>query len=555
MHQCPPPAGLPNSALDAPRPEQPYPLLPTAVDPDSEQFRANREANLAALARVEAALAASRAGGGEKYAARHLAKGKLLPRQRVELLLDRDSYLLELCPLAGHQVSGHTPGASIIAGIGLVSGVECLITANDSTVKGGAVSEYGVAKTLRLAEIAAENRLPSISMTESAGADLPNQHKIFVPGGRSFRDLTRRSADRIPTVCLVFGSSTAGGAYVPGMSDYVVMVRRQAQVYLAGPPLVKMATGEETDHEELGGAEMHSRISGVSDFLAEDETDAIRLGREIMAHLGWRKAGPPPSRPVEPPLRDPEELLGIASADVRVPFGSREVIARIVDGSRFSEFKPLYGPTLVCGWAHVHGYPVGILANDGALFSDSAAKGAQFIQLCNQIDVPLLFLQNITGFMVGRAVEQEGIIKHGAKLINAVSNSTVPAITIMIGASYGAGNYAMSGRAYRPRFLFSWPNHRIAVMGGAQLGGVLEIIQRQAAHSRGEQVDEQRLQLGKAMLEKQIDTESDPLFATARVWDDGIIDPRQTRTVVGISLSAAHSAPVRGTTSWGVFRH
>ncbi len=550
-----PASGPAKWALGAPRPEQAYPLLPTAVDPGSDQFRANREANLAALARVETVLAAARAGGGEKYAARHLAKGKLLPRQRVELLLDRDSYFLELCPLAGHQVSGHTPGASIIAGIGLVSGVECLITANDSTVKGGAVSEYGVAKTLRLAEIAAENRLPSISMTESAGADLPNQHKIFVPGGRSFRDLTRRSADRIPTVCLVFGSSTAGGAYVPGMSDYVVMVRRQAQVYLAGPPLVKMATGEETDHEELGGAEMHSRISGVSDFLAEDEPDAIRMGREIVAHLGWRKAGPPPSRPVEPPLRDPEELLGIASADVRVPFGSREVIARIVDGSRFSEFKPLYGPTLVCGWAHVHGYPVGILANDGALFSESAAKGAQFIQLCNQIDVPLLFLQNITGFMVGRAVEQEGIIKHGAKLINAVSNSTVPAITIMTGASYGAGNYAMSGRAYRPRFLFSWPNHRIAVMGGVQLGGVLEIIQRQAAHSRGEQVDEQRLQLGKAMLEKQIDTESDPLFATARVWDDGIIDPRQTRTVVGIALSAAHSAPVRGTTSWGVFRH
>ncbi len=316
-----------------------------------------------------------------------------------------------------------------------------------------------------------------------------------------------------------------------------------------------MATGEETDHEELGGAEMHSRLSGVSDFLAEDETDAIRLGREIMAHLGWRKAGLPPSRPVAPPLRDPEELLGIASSDVRVPFSSREVIARIVDGSRFSDFKPLYGPTLVCGWAHVHGYPVGILANDGALFSESAAKGAQFIQLCNQIDVPLLFLQNITGFMVGRAVEQEGIIKHGAKLINAVSNSTVPAITIMTGASYGAGNYAMSGRAYRPRFLFSWPNHRIAVMGGVQLGGVLEIIQRQAAQSRGEQVDEQRLQLGKAMLEKQIDSESDPLFATARVWDDGIIDPRQTRTVVGIALSAAHSAPVQGTTSWGVFRH
>jgi acyl-CoA carboxylase subunit beta len=541
--------------LVALRPEQPYSLLPTAVDPRSDEFAANRAANLAQLARIEEALAAARAGGGEKYAARHVAKGKLLPRARVELLLDRDSYFLELCPLAGYQISGHAPGASIVAGIGLVSGVECLVTANDSTVKGGAISEFGVAKSLRLAEIALENRLPSVSMTESAGADLPNQHRIFVPGGQSFRDLTRRSAERVPTVCLVFGSSTAGGAYVPGMSDYVVMVKGQAQVYLAGPPLVKMATGEETDHEELGGAEMHSRISGVSDFLADDEQDAIRLGREIVAHLGWRKAGPPPARPALPPLYDPEELLGIASAEVRVPFSSREVIARIVDGSRFAEFKPLYGPTLVCGWAHVHGYPVGILANDGALFSESAAKGAQFIQLCNQSDTPLLFLQNITGFMVGRKVEQEGIIKHGAKLINAVSNSTVPAITVMTGASYGAGNYAMNGRAYRPRFLFTWPNHRIAVMGGAQLGGVLEIIQRQAARSKGEEVDEQRLAVGKAMLAAQIDKESDPLFATARVWDDGIIDPRQTRTAVAIALSAAHSAPVRGTTAWGVFRH
>jgi acetyl-CoA carboxylase carboxyltransferase component len=339
------------------------------------------------------------------------------------------------------------------------------------------------------------------------------------------------------------------------MSDFTIMVRHRAKVFLAGPPLVKMATGEVTDHEELGGAEMHSRHSGVSDFLAEDERDALRLGREIIAHLNWRKAGPSPARPVEPPIHDADELLGIASSDVRVPFSSREVIARVVDGSRFSEFKPLYGPTLVCGWAHVHGYPVGVLGNDGALFSESAAKGAQFIQLCNQIDVPLVFLQNITGFMVGRKVEQEGIIKHGAKLINAVSNSTVPAITIMTGASYGAGNYAMSGRAYRPRFLFTWPNHRIAVMGGVQLGGVLDIIQRQAARAKGEEVDEQRLAVGKAMLEATIDRESDPLFASARVWDDGLIDPRHTRTVLGIALSAAHSAPVRGTTAWGVFRH
>src|SRR5258706_11981172 len=311
------------------------------------------------------------------------------------------------------------------------------------------------------------------------------------------------------------------------------MVNQQAQVFLAGPRMVRMATGEETNHEELGGAEMHSLTSGVSDYLAEDETDAIRLAREIVAHLGWNKAGPRPARPIEEPIYDSDELLGIASPDVRVPFDSREVIARIVDGSRFSEFKPLYGSTLICGWAHLHGYPLGILANNGILFSESAQKGAQFIELCNQSDIPLVFLQNITGFMVGRKYEQEGIIKHGAKLINAVSNSTVPAITIMTGASYGAGNYAMSGRAYAPRFLFTWPNHRIAVMGGKQLAGVLDIIQREAAAKRGEAVDEQKLGVMKMMTEQMIEKESDPYFATARLWDDGIIDPRDTRTVLG----------------------
>jgi acetyl-CoA carboxylase carboxyltransferase component len=353
----------------------------------------------------------------------------------------------------------------------------------------------------------------------------------------------------------VFGSSTAGGAYIPGMSDYVVMVEKQAQVYLAGPPLVKMATGEDTDHESLGGAEMHSRVSGVSDYLARDERDAIRLGREIMAHLNWRKGAQPIARPVEAPRYSADELLGIASHDPKVPYDAREVIARLVDGSRFSEFKPLYGSTLVCGWAHLHGFPVGILANNGILFSESAQKGAQFIQLCNQADVPLIFLQNITGFMVGQKYEQDGIIKDGAKLINAVSNSTVPAITVMIGASFGAGNYAMAGRAYAPRFLFTWPTHRIAVMGGKQLAGVLDIIQREAAAKRGETVDEQKLAFGKALVEQQIDKESDPYFATARIWDDGIIDPRDTRTVLAIALSAAYSGPVHGTTSWGVFRH
>jgi acetyl-CoA carboxylase carboxyltransferase component len=535
--------------------EQPYPVIATRVDPRDPEFRANYDVNTAAVDKLRAALAEATVGGGERYTARHKAAGKLLPRERVELLLDRDSYFLELCPLAGKDVVGHTTGAASIGGIGRVSGVECVISANESTVKGGAISEITAWKTGRLAEIAEQNRMPTIALIESAGADLPNQSKIFVPGGRMFRDLTRRSRERIPSICLVFGSSTAGGAYIPGMSDYIVMVEKQAQVYLAGPPLVKMATGEEVDHEQLGGAEMHSRISGVSDYLARDERDAIRIGREIVAHLDWKKAAAPRPRVVEPPRYDADELLGIASPDVKVPFEAREVIARIVDGSRFSEFKALYGSTLVCGWAHVQGFPVGILANNGILMPDSAQKGAQFIELCNQTDTPLLFLHNITGFMVGKKVEQEGIIKHGAKLINAVSNSTVPAITIMTGASYGAGNYAMCGRAYGPRFLFTWPNHRIAVMGSKQLAGVLDIIQREAAAKRGEAVDEQKLAVMKAMTEQTIEQESDPYFATARLWDDGIIDPRDTRAIVAIALSAAYSAPVHGTTSWGVFRH
>jgi acetyl-CoA carboxylase carboxyltransferase component len=534
---------------------QRYPVLRTKADTKSETYETNRRGNLAVLDEVEQALAKANQGGGEKYTSRHIERGRILPRQRIEMLLDRDSFFLEIASLAGHGMKGETTGSSVVGGVGLVSGVECCVVASEATVKGGAVTPISMLKSGRLAEICEQNRLPGISLIESAGADLPNQDKIFVPGGAGFRHLTRRSQQRIPTICLVFGSSTAGGAYLPGMSDYVVMVKEQAQVYLAGPPLVKMATGEETDHEELGGAEMHSTVSGVSDYLAEDEMDAIRLGREIVAHLEWEKHGKLRPRGVEPPLYDPEELLGIASADVRVPFDQREVIARIVDGSRFSEFKPLYGKTMLCGWAHIHGFPVGILANNGTIFSESANKGAQFIQLCNSSNVPLVFLQNTTGFMVGKQYEQDGIIKNGAKMINAVSNSTVPAITIMTGASYGAGNYAMSGRAYCPRFLFTWPNHKIAVMGGRQLAGVLDIIQRDAAAKKSVEVDEQKLQIAKMMTEKQIEDQSTALYATARLWDDGIIDPRETRTVIAICLSAAYNASVEGTTSWGVFRH
>lgn len=534
---------------------QPYPVIRSKVDRASSAYQENRQACLAQLEKLAKALAKANQGGGEKYNERHRAAQKLLPRERLELLLDRDGYFLEVGGLAGYGMSGQATGAGLIGGVGLVSGVECAITVTEATVKGGSVSEIGVQKSARIAEIAEKNGLPGINLVESAGADLPNQSKIFVPGGRGFRELTRRSEQKIPTLCLVFGSSTAGGAYIPGMSDYTVMVKDQAQVYLAGPPLVKMATGEDSDHESLGGAEMHSRVSGVSDYFARDEREAIRLGREIVEHLNFRKAGPSPARAPEPPLYDPEDLLGIVSADVKVPFEARDVIARLVDGSRFSEFKPLYGSTLVCGWAFVQGYPVGILANNGVLFSESANKGAQFIALCNQSDIPLLFLQNIHGFMVGKKYEQEGIIKNGAKLINAVSNSKVPAITIMIGASYGAGNYGMMGRAYDPRFCFTWPSHRIAVMGGKQLAGVLDIIQRGAAQKKGESVDEQKLAMMMKMIEMQIDNESDPFFATARLWDDGILDPRDTRDVLGICLSVAHTREVVGTTSWGVYRH
>ena len=346
-----------------------YPVLRSNVDPRSATFLGNHEANLKSLEKLDAALKKARDGGGAKYNQRHIDAKKLLPRERIEALLDEGSYFLELGALAGYEISGHTPGASVVGGIGVVSGVECVITASEATVKGGAMSEYSVVKSGRLSDIAEQNGMPSISLIESAGADLPNQSKIFVPGGRGFRDLTRRSRQCMPTVCLVFGSSTAGGAYIPGMSDYVVMVKKQAQVYLGGPPLVKMATGEEATHEELGGAEMHSRVSGASDYMAEDELDAIRLGREIVAHLNWKKAGQAPNSFVEEPLYAADDLLGIASADVRVPYDAREVISRIVDGSRFSEFKPLYGQELVCGWAHIHGYPVGILANNGILFT------------------------------------------------------------------------------------------------------------------------------------------------------------------------------------------
>jgi acyl-CoA carboxylase subunit beta len=392
-------------------------------------------------------------------------------------------------------------------------------------------------------------------LVESGGADLPRQADVFVPGGEQFRRLTQLSARGIPTICVVFGSSTAGGAYLPGMSDYTVMVEDKARVFLGGPPLVKMAIGEDADEEELGGAAMHARTSGLCDYLARDEPEALRIARGIVAHLRWTRLGPGPRGPADQPLYPAEELLGIASVDVRVPFDVREILARVVDGSRFEEFKELYGAQLVCGWASLGGYPIGVVANNGILFSPEAQKGAQFIALCNRTDTPILFVQNITGFMVGTRYEQGGIIKDGAKLINAVSNSTVPHLTLMVGASYGAGNYAMAGRAYDPRFIFTWPNHRIAVMGPKQLAGVLSIVRRNAAEAAGRPFDEAADEELRRATEQQIEEESTALYATGRLWDDGIIDPRDTRTVLAIALTAVHSAPVRGTAVFGVVRH
>jgi len=495
----------------------------------------------ALLADVVAAQDEALAGGGEKYVARHRERGKLLVRERVDLLVDPGAWFLELSPLAGWG-TGDPVGGGLVTGVGVVSGVECMVIANDPTVRGGSLTATSVRKQLRAMEVSRVNRLPLVNLTESGGADLPKQAEIFVPGGASFKNLTRLSAAGIPVTTLVFGNSTAGGAYMPGMSDYTVLQRNAAKVFLGGPPLVKMAIDEDADEEELGGADMHARTSGLADYLAEDESDAIRIGREIVAHLGWRKAGPGPTAVPHEPRYDADELLGAASADIRVPFDVREILARVVDGSEFEEFKPLYGTTLVCGWASIAGFPIGVLANNGILFSEESQKGAQFIQLCNRIGVPLLFVQNITGFMVGTRYEQGGIIKDGAKLINAVSNSAVPHLTLMVGASYGAGNYGMSGRAYDPRFVFSWPNHRIAVMGPKQLAGVMDIV------TRGRDPE------GVAALEAQVEEESTALFATGQLWDDGIIDPRQTRTVLAVALSAVHSAPVEGTSNFGVWR-
>lgn len=528
--------------------------LTSKVNTKTQQYASNREGMLKLLEKLEKHSEESRFQGQEKHIERARSKGKLLARERIELLLDQDSPFLELLPLAGLGGKGFGTGGTTVGGIGIVSGRLCLVVSNVGTNKGGSIDFPTLQKAMRLNEIAEENELPSINLVESSGANLPDQAKIFNLGGTNFRDITRRSKKGIPSISVVFGNATAGGAYIPGMSDYSIFVKEQAKVFLAGPPLVKMATNEVVDDETLGGAEMHTKISGVSDYLAEDELDGIRIARELVATLRPPKTHFQPEGLAEEPTYAEEELLGIVPPDVKIPFDIREVIARTVDGSEFTEFKPDHGETLVCGWAKIHGYPVGIIGNNGVLFSESSNKGTHFIQLCNKNDVPLLFFQNITGFMVGKDYEQGGIIKHGAKLINAVSNSEVPAITIMMGASYGAGNYAMMGRAYQPRFLFSYPNSRIAVMGPEQLAGVMEIIQRQAAKKAGNEFDENQAKMMRDYMIQEAVKQSDAWFSTGQIWDDGVIDPRQTRNYLGMCLAVVNNTTIKGADSYGIFR-
>jgi acetyl-CoA carboxylase carboxyltransferase component len=529
-------------------------VLTTSVRPTDDRFAANRDGLRTLLLECDEQVELARQGGGAHYLERHRSRGRLTARERIELLVDADSAFLELSPIAAWGTE-FLVGASLVTGIGVVSGIECVITASDPTVRGGSINPYTLRKNLRALEIARVNRLPIMNLVESGGADLPTQGELFVPAGRIFHDLTELSGLGIPTIALVFGNSTAGGAYVPGMCDYSVMVDQHAKVFLGGPPLVKMATGEESNDEELGGASMHSRISGLCDYFARDEHDALRIGRQIMASLNWHKLGPGPTRPTDEPLFDQEELLGIAPVDLRVPFDPREVLARVVDGSRFDEYKASYGSSLVTGWASIHGYPIGVLANaQGVLFMDEAKKATEFIMLANQTDTALVFLQNTTGYMVGRDYEQAGIIKDGAKMINAVTNSKVPHLTVIMGASYGAGNYGMCGRAYGPRFLFAWPNSKMAVMGPQQLAGVLSIVARQSAESAGRPFDEAADAAQRDAVEAQIERESHAFFNSARLYDDGIIDPRDTRTVLGIALSAVHSNVVEGRRGYGVFR-
>lgn len=540
------------------------PVLESRLDTRSAVFQKNM-AEMAGMLNTIDDLLKQAAAGDEKAVARLRSREKMPIRERIAHVLDRDSPFLEISPLAAWR-SPFAIGSGFVVGIGVIEGVECVILGHDPSVRAGAFNSFNAKKLMRGLEIARVNRLPYVQFVESAGADLrgeagedpeaATQREVehFAESGRLFYEITELSKMRIPTISVVFGASTAGGAYQPGMSDYNIFIKNQSKVFLGGVALTKMATGEDANEEDLGGADMHTTISGLGDYLAQNELDGIRMCREVMRHLNWRKLGPAPNPEFEEPVHDPEDLLGLVSADLKSPFDVREVIGRITDGSWFEEFKPLYGPTLVCGWATIHGYPVGILGNNGALFSESSEKATQFIQLCNQIDVPLLFLQNITGFIVGTEFEQGGITKNGSKMINAVSNSTVPHITVILAASYGAGNYAMGGRAFGPRFSYIWPLAKIAVMGPKQMAGVMSIVGRAAAERRGNTFDEKADAERAAVAEHWAEERSKGLYASSRVSDDGIIDPRDTRTVIAISLSAAYNNKVEGTREFGTWR-
>ena len=544
------------------------PKIKSNLDTNSKEFSQNKEMMLDKISFLDELLDKAKLGGGKHHHERLAKRGKIPVRERVFNLLDPDTPFLEIAPFAAYGTE-FTVGGGCVCGIGVVAGTECVIFANDPSVLAGAMTVYVGEKWNRAMEIARVNRLPYINFVESAGGDLRMGtgkkgdqppiaptigHTHFAATGRFFYDMTELSKMRIPVISVVFGSSTAGGAYQPGMSDYNIFVKDQAKVFLAGPPLVKMATGEESDDETLGGAKMHSEVSGLSDYLAEDEMDAIRLCRNVVSHLHWEKKGMEPTLVGDEPTLDPEELLGLVDEDLKSPLDIREVIGRIVDGSRFEEYKPLYGKTMICGWSMMHGYPVGIVGNNGPIYPESAEKAATFIQLCNKRNMPIIFLQNVTGFLVGKDFERQAIIKKGSQLINAVSNSTVPHITIIVGSSYGAGTYAMSGKAYDNKFTFLWPTAKIAVMGPKQIAGVMSIVRRGQAARKGEKFDEKADAEIVKMVENAAEQMSLGLVASSMITDDGIIDPRDTRTIIGFCLSVINNSEIKGASEFGVFR-
>lgn len=531
--------------------------ISSKIETASPAFKDNAEQMSSLVDQMKERIQTASLGGGERSRAKHIARDKLLPRDRIKALLDPGSPFLELSQLAAYGMyDDDAPAGGIITGIGRIHDVEVMVVANDATVKGGTYYPITVKKHLRAQEVARENNLPCIYLVDSGGAFLPLQHEIFADKehfGRIFFNQANMSALGIPQIAVVMGSCTAGGAYVPAMCDESIIVKQQATVFLAGPPLVKAATGEEVSAEELGGAEVHCKQSGVTDHLAEDDSHALSIARDIVFNLNRKKDVPVKVRETTEPLYPTSDLLGVIPKDAKQPFDIREVIARLVDGSEFHEFKPLYGSTLVCGFAHLHGYPVGIIANNGILFSESALKGAHFIELCNQRKIPLVFLQNITGFMVGKKYEHEGIAKNGAKMVTAVSCASVPKFTIIVGGSYGAGNYGMCGRAYGARMMWTWPNSRISVMGGEQAASVLATVKRDNFERKGEEWSSEDEETFKQPIRDEYEEKGNPYYATARLWDDGIIDPRDTRKVLGLAIAASMNAPIEKT-NYGIFR-